>query len=52
MKVKEKIEARMTMVIKKTIFHPHIWMNDRSYHLKSLEVYSIVALNARCRFVS
>lgn len=46
------LPTRTTMIIKKTIFHPHIWMDDLSYHLISLEVYSITTLNARCHFVS
>ena len=42
----------MIMVIKETFFHHHRWINDLLYHLGSLEVYSIAALNARRRFVS
>jgi hypothetical protein len=41
----------MTRVIKETSFHSYRWMNDFSYHLKSLKVHSNVPLNARRRFV-
>jgi hypothetical protein len=51
-KVKKKIKARMIRVIKKTFFHRHRWINDLLYHLGSLEVYSIAALNAQHRSVS
>jgi hypothetical protein len=37
---------------KGNIFHHHRWINDLLYHLGSLEVYSIAALNARHHFVS
>jgi hypothetical protein len=39
------MEARMTRVIKETIFHPYHWMNGLSCHLRSPEIYVIIALN-------
>ena len=38
--------------IKETTFHSQCWMNDFSYHLKSLKVYLNVALNACSHFIS
>jgi hypothetical protein len=52
-KVKKKmIKVRMTNVIKEITIHPHHWMNNLSYHLRSPKIYSNIVLNTHCHFVS
>jgi len=51
LKVKEKIKARMTRVIKETSFDLYCLMSNLLYHLRSLKVHSIAALNAHRHLV-
>lgn len=51
-KIKEKLQARTTRVIKKKKSFYSYWMNDFSYNHISLEVHVIIVFNASHCFVS